>query len=113
MASSTPLIGSLRHYVSLWEDRGDVRGEHNLPTAHWVRVANFYASIEPVGGREFFQAQQVQSSVTYRIRCRWLPGVRPQQQIRYGTRCFDIQSVLDAEERNEWLEIMAVEHSDG
>lgn len=110
---SAPTAGSLRHYVSLWEDRGSVRGEHNLPYPRWVRVAQFYASIEPVGGREFFQAQQVQSSVSYRIRCRYLPSITSKQQIRYGTRTFDIQAVLNTEERNEWLEIIAVEHSDG
>ena len=110
MPSAAPTIGSLRHLVSLWEDRATVRAEHNLPEPKWVQVAEFYASIEPVAGREYFQAQQVQNSTTHRIRCRYRPGINSKQQIRFRGRTFELQSVLNLEERNEWLEIMAVEH---
>jgi len=110
MPSAAPSIGSLRHYVSLMENRGEVRAEHNLPEERWVKVAEFHAAIEPISGREFFQAQQVQSSTTHRIRCRWRPGVNSRQRIHYGARVFELQSVLNLDERDEWLEIMAVEH---
>ena len=111
MPSAAPSIGSLKHFVSLWEDRGAVRAEHNKPEPKWVKVAEFHASIEPISGKEYFLAQQVQSSTTHRIRCRWRPGVKSTQQIRFGSRVFEIQGPpLNIEERSEWLEVMAVEH---
>lgn len=110
MASAAPSIGSLRHYVSLWENRGTVRTEHNQPEPRWVQVAEFHAAIEPISGREYFQAQQVQNSTTHRIRCRWFPGVKSTQQVRFKGRVFELQSVLNLNERSEWLEMMAVEH---
>ena len=113
MPSAAPAIGSLRKLVSLWEDRGEVRAEHQQPQPRWVQVAEFKASIEPISGREFFQAQQVASTVTHRIRCRYRPGVNNRQQIRWQGRTFHLTAVLNIEERDEWLEIMAVEHLDG
>lgn len=110
MPSSAPTIGSLRHFVSLWENRGDVRAEHNQPEPRWVQVAEFHAAIEPISGREYFQAQQVQGSTTHRIRCRYRPDVKSTQQVRFKGRVFELQSVLNLHERGEWLEMMAVEH---
>lgn len=110
---SAPAVGSLRRHASLWEDRGDVRGEHNQPEPRWVKVCDLWCSIEPLAGREFFQSQQVTNTVTHRIRCRYRPGVKASQQIRWGGRTFHLTAVLNLEERGEWLELMATEHVDG
>lgn len=113
MPSAPTNTAALQHYVELWEDRGHVRGQHSQPEPRWVRVAYLWASIEPISGREFFQAQQIVASVTHRIRCRYRPGVRTTQQIRWQGRVYQIGAVLNILERNEWLEIMATEHLDG
>jgi SPP1 family predicted phage head-tail adaptor len=74
-----------------------------------VEFATAWASIEPLNGREFFAAQQVNAEVTARIRLRYLPGVTRQMQVKFGSRTFAIESVINVEERNRELQLMVKE----
>ena len=76
---------------------------------HWTTVARPWARIQPVSGREFYEASQSQSEVTHKIDIRYRPGVRTDMRLRLGSRTFEIISAIDWEERHETLLIMAKE----
>lgn len=73
-------------------------------------LATVWASVEPLEGRELLQARQIHAEVTHRIITNeYVSGVTPKHRVAFGARSFDILSVLNPEERNIHLEIMAKE----
>lgn len=65
--------------------------------------------MEPISGREFWAGHQVQAEVTHRIRMRYLPGVRPTMKVFFGEREFEIESIINWQERNIDLQLMCKE----
>jgi SPP1 family predicted phage head-tail adaptor len=52
---------------------------------------------------------QTTSEISHKIRIRYLASVTPKLRIKFGTRYFDIVSVINPDERNEYLEMMCRE----
>lgn len=67
------------------------------------------ASIAPYQGREYFQAQQVQSEASTRILIRYVSGINTSMRIIYGERVFDIISIIDPKEQHRELQLMCKE----
>lgn len=102
--------GQLRHRVDLQEQGPRVSDGAGGGSAPFVTYAeNVPAAIEPLAGREFLQAEQFDVRVTHRVRIRYRAGVRPSHKVIYGSREFDIKSVIDFEERHRELELMSEE----
>jgi SPP1 family predicted phage head-tail adaptor len=106
--------GNLRHRITLQSlgERTDdgMGGGSILP----VDEATLNAAIEPLSGNELLEAEQLEAQLTHRIRTRFIPGVKPHWRVRYidkhaGERVFDIDSVIDPEERHRELELMCTE----
>ncbi len=77
--------------------------------SNWENVATVWASIDPISGKEFYAAEQSQSEVTHKIRCRFRPGYTTEMRILFGDRKFKIISIINWEERRESLLIMCKE----
>jgi SPP1 family predicted phage head-tail adaptor len=77
--------------------------------APYAAVATVWGSVEPLSGREQLWAQQVQAEITHKVRVRYSNLVTPECRIRFGTRYFNILSIINREERNRELEIMCKE----
>lgn len=75
----------------------------------WQNVATVWAAIEPLRGNERYTAQQVQSTLTHKVTIRYREGIKPQMRLTYKGRIFDIESVIDIEERHRWLELFCSE----
>jgi len=101
--------GKLRHRVTLQEYK-EVLDQYGTPIDQgWQDVATIWASIEPIQGREYVLLQNTQSELTTRIRIRYRPEITPAMRVLYGTRVFNIQSVIDPEERHRELQLMCNE----
>jgi len=68
-----------------------------------------WASVEPMSGTEMLKYQQVESSVSHRIRMWYQPGITPDMRINYAGRYLNIASVIDPQELHRELEILADE----
>lgn len=101
----------LRHAIIIQEENATDDGGGGLtnPWANPVEVARARSCIEPLRGFERLRAQQLESPVTHKITLRYRAGIKAQHRILFGTRVFNIRSVINIEERNRWLEIMADE----
>lgn len=75
----------------------------------WADLATVWASIEPLTGDEKWAADQVEAMVSHRIRIAYRAGVTSAMRIVYGTRTFNIAAVLNPNEANVELEILATE----
>lgn len=104
--------GKMRHRITFQKFSGE-RDSFGDPLqgddAYWGDVATVWAAIDPISGREFYAAEQSQSEVSHKIRCRYRAGLDTAMRIVYGKRKFKIISLIDWEERHESLLIMCKE----
>ena len=79
-------------------------------TETWAKVAETWAAIEPLKGDERWAAAYAQATTTHRVTMR-PPGIEitPAHRIIFGSRIFEIESVINVEERNRELVLMCVE----
>ena len=100
--------GKLRHRLQI-EKKVVARDSYGAETITWTDVDTVWGSVEPISGREYFLAQQVQSEVTHRVTIRYYAGMNPGWRIKFGTRIFDVLSVINTEERNREMILMTRE----
>ena len=91
--------GKLRHKISI-EKVNETINDAGEVTESWVEFANIWAQIMPLVGREYWSSRQVESEVTGKIRIRYLPGVTPKMRINSNNRIYNIEAVINIEERN-------------
>lgn len=75
----------------------------------WTTINTVWAMIEPISGSEYVQAGKPAGTVTHRIRMRYDSTITPAMRLVMGTRIFNIRYILNIEERNKRLEILAEE----
>jgi SPP1 family predicted phage head-tail adaptor len=100
--------GLLRHRLTI-EEATDVIGDRGGVSETWSTVAQVAASIAPIGGSERFISQQRFPDVSHEIAIRYRAGITPKMRLTFGARVFDILAVLNVDERNREMRIMARE----
>lgn len=100
--------GTLRHRVTLqsFTTSPDVYGE---PIKTWADLATVWAAVEPLRGREYFQAQQTHAEVSYRVRIRHRADILPTMRVLHAGKTLEILSVINIDERNRELHLMCKE----
>jgi SPP1 family predicted phage head-tail adaptor len=99
--------GHLKHRIVL-QSRTETQGSTGEVTWGWSTLATVWASVEPVSGRQYFAAAQVQSEVDTLVRIRYRTGLNGKLRVVFVhgspaiTDYFDVMSVLNLlEARNE------------
>lgn len=107
----TTQIGSMRHRVKVQKFGVASQNSFGEDTRAMQDAATVWASISPLSGREFFEAQKQNAEVTHKIMMRYRADVslKPKDRIKFGARVFDILAVLNLDERKIWLTVMARE----
>lgn len=101
--------GKLRHLITLQRNEPD-RNSIGDPIPHWVDYATVNAEVSPLKGREFFDAQQITSELTTRVRIRWLDGVKAEHRILFQDRTLEIASPpINVDEKKHELILMCRE----
>lgn len=102
------MIGSLRHRVILKKPiiTKDTIGQD---VEEWQDVAFVWASVEPLSGREYFNARQINSEVTTKITMRYIKDLDSHWVVQLEQRTFNILSVINFEERNIYLQLLCSE----
>ena len=75
----------------------------------WGTIATVWAAIWPLSATETVQSMQTDMVVSQRIRIRYRSTFRPSWRLKFGNRYFNIVSILNPNERNEYLDILAKE----
>jgi SPP1 family predicted phage head-tail adaptor len=90
--------GDLRHRIEI-QTIGTTRGAAGEVVDTWTTEKTVWASVEPLKGGEMYAAKQINADTTHKIRLWYLHGLTPAKRILFGTRVFNIQQVLNVEER--------------
>ena len=100
--------GRMRQRITL-QTVTENRGVDGSITSSWADTATVWAVAEPLEGREYWAAQQVNAERTTKFRIRYRSGVVPKMRVSYDSRTFDIVSVVNVEERDRELVLMCEE----
>lgn len=112
--------GKLRHrviiqeLVNLTDSSGDVIQDQNDGSIaqEWVDVAEVWAAIEPISGREFIQSQETQSQVTARVTIRHRAITAANRLFHaYTGKVYNIHAVLT--DKDSGLEYITLPVSEG
>jgi SPP1 family predicted phage head-tail adaptor len=90
--------------------RGTTQDTTGQVVETWTQLEQAWASIDPVSGREYFNASGERAEVTHKVSIWYGPTVAPRDRLVYGSRVFDIRSVINVGERNRDLLLMCTEH---
>ena len=90
-----------RHRVDIQqpvEGTPDAAGE--IPITWGTYASSVPVEIMPQGGREYYQAKQVQAEMTHLLKIRYLSGVTSEMRALFGTRELHILDVVNVDERS-------------
>ncbi len=71
--------------------------------------SSIWASFEPLVGQELFLSAQTHPKLTGKFRIEYMTGIDTKMVVTYGTRTFDITSIIDFKEQNRELILMVEE----
>ena len=72
----------------------------------FIDGASVWASVQPLRGREFWQAQQVQSEGLIKITIRYLPNIKNDWKIRFEGVDYEITAPpIDIDMKHRFMEI--------
>ena len=85
--------GKQRHLVTI-KKTVESRNSLGEVTDSWVVFAQRWASVEPLAGREFWSAKQVNADNTVKISMRYCYGITTKMRVEYDNRVFKIDSII-------------------
>ena len=100
--------GPMRHRITIEAPVETQAADGSILTT-WETYIEAWASIEPLIGREYFAQQREQATVSHKIRMRHIAGITHKMRVAWGTRLFEIESVLNVGERNREIVLMCSE----
>lgn len=84
-------IPVLRHRVQL-QSYTVAKDEYGQDNPTWTTQATVHAAIEPLDGREYWQARQVSAETRYRVTLRHYDGLTAQWRLLWGSVLLHIES---------------------
>jgi len=82
--------GRLRHLVEVWKYK-EVTDEYGQPQKNYTKIADAFAEIRPLTGRENFYEKMEVTDQTHKILMRHIPiQLDATMQIRYDGRVFEV-----------------------
>lgn len=81
--------------------------EHGISRERWETAFTCWCGVEPLSGREFWEAAAINRENEVRFTIRYRKNVSAEMRIKLDGTVYDITSVLDKNNRHEALEILA------
>lgn len=101
--------GNLRRRISI-QRKDMTQDSYGQPSLTWVSVADTWADIQPLSGRELEIAQAINAEVSHQVTIRHREGITAAMRIVYQGRYFNITSPpLDVDMRHKEIQLMCSE----
>jgi SPP1 family predicted phage head-tail adaptor len=108
--------GRLRHRVEI-QGYQETRNAYGQAVRTWVTEGYRWACIEPMTGREYWQAQQVQAQTSHTVTLRYYAGMTAEKRLVLTdagqTRIFNVDRVLRVDEVRHWMTLTCRENLGG
>lgn len=100
--------GELRHKIII-QTPTESSDSYGGFTATWATFATVWAALNPVRNREYPISLQNETRTLHKITIRYVAGLTDKMRVNFGGRIFNITSIINREERNIVLDIIAEE----
>lgn len=107
--SKYPSIGELNRRIFFQQAGVETDDGYGGKVKTWVNCGEAWAKIEPLTGREYFFAHQIQAEVTHRVTIRFRQDVKEDMRISAGGRILEIESIVDLDEAHQFLQFFCRE----
>ena len=101
-------IGSMRHRVTIQYKVTTIDG-YGGESITWTDLLTCWAAVEPLSGREFLEGRRLENEINHRIRIRYREGLTPSMRVIWGSRAFDVESVIERASRRREIWLMCRE----
>lgn len=111
--------GRLCHRITIQQLLDDEQDSFGQPKERWSTIAQVWAAVEPYWGRELFVAAREYADLSHRVSIRYRkdldPNERPdlhapKMRVLFGEhRIFDVEAVIDIEERHREMQLLCRE----
>ena len=71
-----------------------------------------WAAVQPLNGREYEEAKKLRTQLTYKITIRYATDITNDMSIKFKKSTFNIVDIINLDEKNQFLQIMAYEKVD-
>jgi SPP1 family predicted phage head-tail adaptor len=102
--------GKLRNYITIQQNI-PIQNENLEWIDDWSTFTQCWVSIEPLIGREYWASRQVNAETTGKIRMRYISGITTKMKVIDGPRSYNIEAVIDVENRHKELVLLVKENS--
>ena len=102
-------VGRLRKRINIYT-WGESENELGQTTTELIKLKSTWAEIHPLKGKEYVEANMLQSETTYKVTLRYFKGLTEDMYIEYMDKMFSITSICDMEMRHKYYEVMCKEH---
>lgn len=102
--------GQLRHRLQIQEPT-ETALQSGEKAQTWATIATVWGRIEPLSGKELWEAQQTRATISHKITVRYgaSPDLLATYRVVFGVRTFGLTAVLNRDERNIELTLYAEE----
>lgn len=105
-------IGNLFHPLEIQEQSTGGRDRHGGDILDaWKTIGKVRGAVRPLSGREFLQAQQVDSRITHEVEIRNFKGLTSSNRILHRNRILEIIVVRNIDERRNRMIVMVMENT--
>lgn len=93
--------GQLRHRVAI-QRATETKNGLGEPVHTWATQVTRWMRVEPMQGKELFEARQVNPKMSHKVTMRYdgTTSVTPDDRLLWGSRVFNIVDVQNVEERD-------------
>jgi SPP1 family predicted phage head-tail adaptor len=99
------MIGKLRHRIVI-QTATITRNDRGAEILTWADTATVYADIRTVGGQEQVIANQLETAtLLHTITIRYRAGLSPKQRVKWGSRYFAIEAIIERDNRLRMLDL--------
>ncbi len=103
------MIGDFRHMINFEAQTKTPDNMGGFSTSWKTVASSIAAAIWPVSAKEVIQAAQPVMIASHRIKIRYRANIKNSYRIKFGSRYFNIVSIINVNEKNEMLDILAKE----
>lgn len=102
--------GQLRHVVELQRPTL-TQNELGEQVTTWTTQHTVWAAVDPLMGRELFDATaaQVEATISHRVTIRYVAGLDSEWRVLFGDRVLEVESIIDPQESKKQLQLMCRE----
>jgi SPP1 family predicted phage head-tail adaptor len=97
--------------VTIYRTTETEKDDGTVTVTH-AEVEDAWVSIEPLRGREAIEAQQLNATLTHKVRKRHGELITPDCWFAYDGRTFNVKEVRNVDERDEMDELLCGEDVD-